>query len=105
MTASLDYEDARVNIGNHVVKVILRNNRYTLRIIHRKEYIEGFKNLKWKEVHLKYVNGVLYVSIIFEVTYKLYVPRGVLALDTNLGKRWFTMAQVLGGIRQGLLMR
>jgi len=49
-----------------------------------REYIGRFKGLKWKEVHLKYVDGVLYVSIVFEVTYKPYTPRGAVAIDSNL---------------------
>ena len=84
MTARLDYQDARVDIDNHVVKVILRDRWYTLRIVHREEYIRRFIGLKWKEVHLKYCNGALYVSILFEVRYKPYIPRGAVALDMNL---------------------
>jgi len=84
LSTRLDYQDARVDIGNHVVKVILRNKWYTLRIVHRREYIERFKGLRWKEVHLKYVNGVLYICVVFEVKYKPYTPRGAVALDVNL---------------------
>ncbi|MCD6300556.1 MAG: transposase [Staphylothermus sp.] len=82
--ARFDYQDARVNINNHVVKVILRNRWYTLRIIHRREYIERFKSLRWKEVHVKYCNGKLFVSIVFEIKYSPYTPRGLLAFDVNL---------------------
>ena len=64
--------------------MVLRNKWYTLRIIHRKEYIEKFKGLKWKEVHVKYCNGVLYVSIVFVIRYRPYVPRGAIGLDMNL---------------------
>ena len=84
MTARLDYQDARVNIDNHVVKVILRDKWYMLRIVHRREYMEKFKGLGWKEIHLKYSNGVLYVNIVFEIRYKPYAPKGVVALDVNL---------------------
>ncbi|OYT47651.1 MAG: transposase [Desulfurococcales archaeon ex4484_42] len=84
MSARLDYQDARVEIDNGVVKVILRNKWYTLKLMHRREYIKRFKGLKWKEVHVKYYNGELYVSIVFEVKYTPYTPRGVLALDVNL---------------------
>ncbi len=84
MTARLDYQDAKVDMDSHVVKVILRDKWYTLKIIHKKDFIEKFKGLKWKEVHVKYCNGVLYVSIIFVIRYKPYVPRGAIGLDINL---------------------
>jgi len=57
---------------------------YTLRIKHRDGYIERFKGLKWKEVHVKYRSGKLYVSIVFKVRYTPYIPKGVTALDLNL---------------------
>jgi len=84
MSARFDYQDSRVDIDNHVVKVILRNRWYTLRIVHRMEYIEKFKSQRWKEVHVKYCNGKLYVSIVFEVKYSPRTPRGAVALDINL---------------------
>ena len=84
LSVRLDYQDARVDLCNHIVRVVLRNKWYALRIIHRREYIERFKDLRWKEVHLKYVGGALYVSIVFETVYKPYMPRGALALDVNL---------------------
>jgi len=40
--------------------------------------------LKWKEVHIKYYNSRLYISIVFETRYTPYTPRGVIALDVNL---------------------
>jgi len=46
--------------------------------------IERFKNLRWKEVHVKYENSRLYVSIVFEFRYEPYVPRGIIALDINM---------------------
>jgi len=84
LSARLDYQDARVDVDNHVVKVALRDKWYTLRIIHKREYIERFKDLRWKEVHVKYEGGKLYVSIVFEIVYKSYTLRGALALDVNL---------------------
>lgn len=82
--ARLDYQDARVDLDKGIVKVILRDKWYTLKLKHRREYIERFRGLKWKEVHLTYREGKLYVSIVFEVRYRPYIPRGLLALDINL---------------------
>jgi len=84
LSARLDYCDARVELDKGIVRVILRNKWYTLKLKHRREYIERFKNLKWKEVHVKYENGKIYVSIVFEFRYEPYVPRGIIALDINL---------------------
>ncbi|RLG87619.1 MAG: transposase [Thermoprotei archaeon] len=84
MSARVDYQDARVDLDNGVIKVIFRNKWYSLKLIHRREYIERFKYLRWKEIHVKYCNGVLYMSIIFEVKYAPYASRNVLALDINL---------------------
>jgi putative transposase len=84
LSARLDYQDARVELDKGLVKIILRDRWYTLRLRHRREYIERFKSLRWKEVHIKYENSRLYVSIVFEFRYKPYVPKGVIALDVNL---------------------
>jgi len=84
LSARLDYQDARVDLSSRTIKIILRDRWYTLRIRHRDEYVERFKVLKWKEVHVKYHDGKLYVSIVFEVRYTPYIPRGVIALDANL---------------------
>jgi len=84
LSVRLDYQDARVDLGSRTVRIIIRDRWYTLRIKHRDEYVERFKGLKWKEVHIKYCNGKLYVSIVFEVNYTPYIPRGVIALDVNL---------------------
>ncbi|MFZ8783680.1 MAG: RNA-guided endonuclease TnpB family protein, partial [Desulfurococcaceae archaeon] len=84
LSARLDYQDARVKLDRGVVRIILRDKWYALKLKHRREYIERFKNLRWKEVHVKYENGKIYVSIVFEFVYKPYVPRGIIALDTNL---------------------
>jgi len=80
----LDHQDAKVDLDSRTVRVILRDKQYTLRIKHRDGYIERFKGLKWKEVHVKYRNGKLYVSIVFKVRYTPYIPKGVVALDLNL---------------------
>jgi putative transposase len=84
LSARLDYQDARVELDKGIVRIVLRNQWHTLKLKHRREYIERFKNLKWKEVHVKYVNGKLFVSIVFEFMYKPYAPKGVIALDINL---------------------
>jgi len=83
-SARLDHQDAKVDLSNRTVRIILRDKWYTLKIRHRDEYIERFKGLKWKEIHIKYYNGKLYVSIVFEVRYMPHTPRGVVALDVNL---------------------
>jgi len=83
LSARLDYQDARVDLSSRTVRIIIRDRLYTLRIKHRDEYVERFRGLKWKEVHIKYCNGKLYVSIVFETRYAPYVPRGVIALDVN----------------------
>ena len=84
LSARLDYQDARVELDRGIVRVIIRNKWYALKLKHRREYIERFKNLKWKEVHIKYVNGKLFVSIVFEFRYEPYTPKGLMTLDINL---------------------
>jgi putative transposase len=84
LSARLDYQDARVELDRGVVRVIIRDKWYALKLKHRREYVERFKSLRWKEVHVKYDNGKLYVSIVFEFAYKPYEPRGIIALDINL---------------------
>jgi putative transposase len=84
LSARLDYQDARVELDRGVVRVIIRNKWYALKLKHRREYIERFKGLRWKEVHIKYENGRLFVSIVFEFRYEPYAPRGIIALDINL---------------------
>jgi len=84
LSARLDYQDARVDLSSRIVRVILRDRWYTLRINHTIKYVEKFKDLKWKEVHVKYYNDKLYVSVVFETRYTPYTPRGVVALDVNL---------------------
>ena len=83
-SARLDYQDARVELDKGIIRIILRDKWYTLKLKHRREYIERFRGLRWKEVHVKYVNGKLFVSIVFEFMYKPYAPRGIIALDINL---------------------
>jgi len=84
LSARLDYQDAKVELDKGIVKVILRDKWYALRLKHRREYMERFKSLKWKEVHVKYENSKLFVSVIFEFKYHPYVPRNIIALDINL---------------------
>jgi putative transposase len=84
MSARLDYQDARVDLSNGMVKVIIRDKWYTLRLRHRGEYVKRFTGLRWREVHVNYVNNKVFVSIIFEARYKPYEARGFLAIDVNL---------------------
>jgi len=84
LSARLDYQDARVELDEGFVRIIIRNRWYVLRLKHRREYVERFRGLKWKEVHIKYENGKLFVSIVFESVYKPCMPKGVIALDINL---------------------
>jgi len=84
LSARLDYQDARVELDRGIVRAIIRNKWYALKLKHRREYIERFKGLRWKEVHIKYENGRLFVGIVFEFRYEPYVPRGIIALDINL---------------------
>ncbi|WP_054848951.1 RNA-guided endonuclease TnpB family protein [Vulcanisaeta sp. JCM 14467] len=83
-TARLDNYDAKVELDKGVVKVILRDKWYVLRLKHRREYIERFIGLRWKEVHVKYEGKRLFVSIVFEVRYEPYAPKGFMAVDVNL---------------------
>jgi len=69
-SARLDYQDARVELDKGIIRIILRDKWYTLKLKHRREYIERVRGLRWKEVHVKYVNGKLFVSIVFEFMYK-----------------------------------
>jgi putative transposase len=84
LSARLDYQDARVELDKGIVRIIIRGKWYALKLRHRREYIERFRGLRWKEVHVKYENGKMYVSIVFEFTYKPYAPKGIIALDINL---------------------
>ncbi|MFP3302106.1 MAG: RNA-guided endonuclease TnpB family protein [Caldivirga sp.] len=84
LSARLDYQDARVELDKGIVKVILRDKWYTLKLKHRRDYVEGFRGLRWKEVHIKHEDGRLFVSIVFEFKYEPYMPRNIVALDINL---------------------
>jgi len=84
LSARLDHYDARVELDKGVVRIILRGKWYALRLRHRRGYIERFRNLRWKEVHVKYENDRLFANIVFELRYEPYVPRGMAALDINL---------------------
>jgi putative transposase len=84
LSARLDYQDARVELDRGIVRAIIRDKWHALKLKHRREYIERFKGLRWKEVHIKYENGKLFVSIVFEFMYKPYAPKGIIALDINL---------------------
>ncbi|MEM1653227.1 MAG: RNA-guided endonuclease TnpB family protein [Ignisphaera sp.] len=84
LSARLDHQDAKVELDKGVVRVVLRYRQYILRLKHRREYIERFRNLKWKEVHVKYENKKVFVSIVFEVKYNPYAPKGLTAVDVNL---------------------
>ncbi|WP_048056796.1 IS200/IS605 family element transposase accessory protein TnpB [Vulcanisaeta moutnovskia] len=55
-----------------------------MRLRQREEYVRRFLGFKWKEVHLKYLGGKLFVGIVFETRYAPYVPRGFTAVDVNL---------------------
>jgi len=84
LSARLDYQDTKVDLDRGMIRIILRDQWYTLKLKHKREYIERFRSLRWKEVHVKYVNGKLFMSIVFELVYKPYTPRGIVALDINL---------------------
>jgi len=84
LTARLDHQDTKVDLDSRTIRIIIRDKWYTLKIKHRGEYIERFKGLRWKEVHVKYYDGKLYASIVFETRYAPYTPRGIIALDLNL---------------------
>ena len=83
-TARLDNHDAKVELDKGIVRIIIRDKWYILRLRHRREYIERFIGLRWKEVHVKYENKRLFVSIVFETKYEPYAPRGFTAIDINL---------------------
>jgi len=91
LTAEFDNQDARVDLKRGEVRVIFKSKGkwFTLRLKHRKEYINKFQKYKWKEVFVSYRNGKFYVSIVFEVEYKPYFPQGAIGLDVNLKKLVF----------------
>jgi len=91
LTAEFDLQDARVDLGRSEVRVIFKRKGkwFTLRLKHRKEYIEKFQKYKGKEVFVSYRNGKFYVSVVFEVEYKPYFPQGAIGLDVNLVKLVF----------------
>jgi len=84
MSIRLDRYDARIDLQNMVVEIVIREKRYRLRILHDPSYIKKFMGRKWYEVVVKYENGSLWVSIPFEYEYKPYRPRNVIAIDINL---------------------
>ena len=86
MSIRLDRYDARVDLRNMVVEIIIREKRYKLRILHDPTYIKKFLGRKWYEVVVKYENGSLWISIPFEFEYKPYEPRDAIAIDINLRK-------------------
>jgi len=91
LTAEFDTVDARVNLKKGEVKVIFKSKGrwFTLRLKHRKGYVEKFQKYKWKEVFVSYRDRKFYVSIVFEVEYKPYFPLGAIGLDVNLRKLVF----------------
>jgi len=91
LTAEFDNQDARVDLKRGEVRVIIKSKGkwFLLKLEHRKEYIEKFQKYKWKEVFVSYRNEKFYVSIVFEVEYKPYFPRGAIGLDVNLVKLVF----------------
>jgi putative transposase len=40
LSARLDYQDARVELDKGIVRIVLRNQWHTLKLKHRREYIE-----------------------------------------------------------------
>ena len=42
LTTRLDYQDARVDVANYLVRVNIRDRWYTLRLKHKREYVEKF---------------------------------------------------------------
>jgi len=94
LTAEFDNYDARVDLERGEVKVIFKSKGkwFTIRLKHKKEYINKFqkqmleRKYKWKEVYVSYRNGKFYVSVVFEVEYKPYTPLSVIGLDVNLRK-------------------
>ncbi|WP_264890727.1 hypothetical protein [Vulcanisaeta souniana] len=84
LSARFDYQDARAEMDKGTVKIILRDKWYVLKLKHGREYIGKFKGLRWKEVHVKYENRKLYVSVVFELRYQPYTPKGFVAIDVNL---------------------
>ena len=42
LTTRLDYQDARVDVANYLVRVNIRGRWYTLRLKHKREYVEKF---------------------------------------------------------------
>jgi len=45
LSARLDYQDARVELDKGVVRIIIRDKWYTLKLKHRREHIERFRSL------------------------------------------------------------
>jgi len=88
LTAEFDNQDGRVDLKRGEVRVIFKSKGkwFTLKLKHRKKYINKFQKYKWKEVYVSYRNGKFYVSIVFEVEYKPYFPLGAIGLDVNLVK-------------------
>ena len=94
LTAEFDNQDARVNLERGEVRIIFKSkgNWFTLKLKHKKKHIEKFQRqmsnqkYKWKEVIVSYRNGKFYVSIVFEVECKPYIPLGAVGLDINLVK-------------------
>ncbi len=84
MSVRLDRYDARIDLENMVVEIVIREKRYRLRILHDPNYVKKFLGRKWYEIVVKYERGSLWISIPFEFDYRPYRSRNAIAIDINL---------------------
>ena len=87
LSARLDKYDAKVDLGNQVVIVKLRNKTFKIKLLHRRGYVEKFVGRKWYEIIISIdKQGRIWVSIPFRWIYKPYNPKRLISLDINLKK-------------------
>jgi len=48
LSARLDYQDARVELGRGIVRITPRDKWYALGLKHGGEYMERLRGLRWK---------------------------------------------------------
>ena len=87
LSVRLDKYDAKVDLGNQVVIIKLRNRVFKIKLLHRRDYVRKFIGRKWHEVIISIdKGGRIWVSIPFRWIYNPYKPRRILPLDINLKK-------------------
>jgi len=87
LTTRLDKYDTRVDLEKQLAIVKLRNREFKIKLLHRKNYIEKFKDRKWYEATVSIDrSGRIWIAILFRWNYNPYKPMRIISIDVNLRK-------------------